>query len=122
MTSNFKDALEELLLKVTEELSTVAILNEATDDWVAVPTGTEVAEPDDNEAADVVEDWNERRASVAVMETDYRNIVRALQKINSGTYGMCEISGEPIEYDRLVANPAARTCIAHMNEEAQLSL
>ena len=25
----------------------------------------------------------------------------------------CEVGNEPIEFDRLLANPAARTCIAH---------
>ena len=39
----------------------------------------------------------------------------ALGKIENGTYGICEVSGEPIEADRLEANPAARTNKAHMN-------
>ena len=35
--------------------------------------------------------------------------------IAAGTYGTCEVSGEQIEEDRLEADPAARTCKAHMN-------
>jgi len=122
MTTHFKDTLAEMLRTVTEELNTIAVLNEESGDWVAVPVGTEVAEPDNNEAADVVEEWNERRALVAVVETDYRNIIRALEKIADNRYGVCEISGEPIEEKRLQANPAARTCIAHMNDEGTLAL
>ena len=54
------------------------------------------------------------------LETRYKNVTDALYKIeqNDGSYGVCEVSGEPIEEDRLEANPAARTCKAHMNESA----
>ena len=38
-----------------------------------------------------------------------------------GTYGSCEISGEAIEVERLEANPAARTCKAHIEREAELA-
>ena len=38
----------------------------------------------------------------------------ALEKIEKGTYGICETGGEKIEEDRLEANPSARTCKAHM--------
>jgi RNA polymerase-binding transcription factor DksA len=35
--------------------------------------------------------------------------------MENGTYGVCEKSGKPIELDRLMANPAARTCKEMMN-------
>lgn len=37
----------------------------------------------------------------------------ALKRIKDGTYGVCEVDGTPIEYDRLVALPWARTHVAH---------
>jgi DnaK suppressor protein len=122
MITKHQDKLEEMLLKVTAALTTIAAHDEVTGDWIAVPIGTEVSEPDENDEADVVEEWNERVATVAVLETDYRNIVRALEKIAAGTYGICEVSGELISDRRLEANPAARTCTAHMNDEGTLSL
>ncbi len=39
-------------------------------------------------------------------------IERALEKINNGTYGICERCGEPIEEKRLEAKPYARYCIS----------
>ena len=39
----------------------------------------------------------------------------ALERIEKGTYGICEVGNEEIEEDRLNANPAARTCKAHLN-------
>lgn len=37
-----------------------------------------------------------------------KEIAHALQKIEHGTYGICEISDAPIPYERLLANPIAR--------------
>lgn len=36
---------------------------------------------------------------------------RALERVSSGDYGSCERCGEPIAPGRLLARPAARTCI-----------
>ncbi len=45
----------------------------------------------------------------------------ALKKINDGTYGFCEETGEPIGLKRLIARPIATLCIAaqekHEREE-----
>lgn len=35
----------------------------------------------------------------------------ALERLEAGTYGMCERCGQPIAAERLIARPAARTCI-----------
>jgi DnaK suppressor protein len=35
----------------------------------------------------------------------------ALQRIDAGTYGICERCGQPIPAERLAARPAARTCV-----------
>lgn len=121
-TTTMKTRLEESLAAITTELRTIANYDDTSDNWEALPVGAESSEPDENDEADVVEEWNERRATVSVLETDYRNTKRALEKIAAGTYGICEISGEPIEEARLMANPAARTCIAHREEEDTLSL
>jgi RNA polymerase-binding transcription factor DksA len=37
----------------------------------------------------------------------------ALAKVDAGTYGLCEVCGEPIASARLEAMPAARYCITH---------
>ena len=48
------------------------------------------------------------------LEIRYNDIKDALDKIEKNKYGICEVSGEEIEEERLIANPAARTCKAHM--------
>ena len=37
----------------------------------------------------------------------------ALERVSDGTYGRCEVCGEPIPLARLEARPAARTCVRH---------
>lgn len=37
----------------------------------------------------------------------------ALQRMEAGTYGTCEVSGEQIEFERLQALPWARTTLEH---------
>lgn len=116
-----KEKLETELAEVTETLKGLGIHNpEVQKDWIATPGEEMDAEADPNVAADRVEEWNERRAEIAVMERRYNNIRRALKKIEDGTYGICEVSGEPIEEDRLLAFPAARTMAKHADEEGTL--
>ena len=117
-----KEALTRMLKNITEELNGLGIRNpEVPEDWIATPGEQIDSEADENVAADRVEEWDERRATLSVLETRYNNIRRALKKIEDGTYGTCEISGEPIEEERLVAHPAARTSIAHADEESSLA-
>jgi DnaK suppressor protein len=44
-------------------------------------------------------------------ETVLREIDAALQRIEDGTYGICEICGKPIEEERLEAIPWTRLCL-----------
>lgn len=45
-----------------------------------------------------------------------REIERALKKFDSGEYGLCEATGEPIGYARLNARPWARYSVTHKEE------
>ena len=119
----YKDKLDAALVAIVTELSTIGNYDAVNDNWEAVPDqDISNEDADENTSADYVESWNERRATLSDLEREYRDIKRALKKIDLGTYGLCEISGEPIEEKRLMARPDARTCIAHMNDEAQLPI
>jgi DnaK suppressor protein len=119
--THLRSRLEADLGRITEELEAIATYDEASDNWEAVPDNLS-AEADINVEADAVEEWNERRATVSALETEYRDIKRALHNIVTAAFGVCEICGEPIEAARLAVKPTARTCSQHMNEESQLSL
>jgi len=46
----------------------------------------------------------------------------ALQRMEEGTYGVCEACGQAIEPERLAALPIATLCIACAHQGAQLQL
>lgn len=122
-TAMYKDRLIELRHELTRELKSIGIHDpETPENWIAIPEGVDVGEADENVGADRVEEWDERVSTLALLETRWNNVNRAIKKIEAGTYGICEISGEEIEEARLDANPAARTCIAHKEEEIDLPL
>jgi RNA polymerase-binding transcription factor DksA len=46
-------------------------------------------------------------------ERDVDDIERALDRLDQGTHGTCEICGAPIAADVLAATPTVRTCAEH---------
>jgi DnaK suppressor protein len=120
--SAYRDTLSTLQTSLEQELKTIAEFNTTTGDWEVRMDDAIIGEADENDIADFGEEADERIATLAELETRYRNVIRALKKIEAGTFGICEISGEPIAEARLAANPAARTCQKHMEEEYDLPL
>ena len=48
-------------------------------------------------------------AAIATLEEDLKQVEKALKRIEEGTYGYDENTGEPIPIDRLEAYPEATT-------------
>jgi phosphoserine phosphatase RsbU/P len=46
----------------------------------------------------------------------------AIERMNDGTYGICEECHEPIEEERLLADPLLRFCLPHLTPEQQQEL
>jgi DnaK suppressor protein len=46
-------------------------------------------------------------------ERDVDDVERALNRLDDGTYGTCEVCGATIPEDVLADEPARRTCAAH---------
>ena len=46
----------------------------------------------------------------------------AMQRMEQGTYGICEVCHDPVEKDRLLADPLTRLCIDHLTHEEQRAL
>lgn len=51
-----------------------------------------------------------------------REVDSALERMQSGTYGICEECQEPIEADRLIADPLIRLCLDHLSAEQRRAL
>lgn len=59
-----------------------------------------------------VEGYVDNLAVEANLEHELRDVLDALEKMDAGTYGVCEKTGTEIALDRLRAYPAARTAIS----------
>lgn len=113
----YKEALEKELAELETELSKLGVQNPSDpSEWQVKNPNLDIMTADENEAGDKNEELHVNSIILDELAVRYNNVTRALKKIADGTYGMCEIGGEPIEEERLAANPAARTCKAHVSE------
>jgi RNA polymerase-binding transcription factor DksA len=117
---NIKQQKDRLLVEekmLIEELSKIGLFNKETGTWNATHADMPNEETsDDDMQADIFEEMEENSATGEILCERLQDVRDALEKIDKGQYGICELSGEEIEEDRLIANPAARTCKAMMNK------
>ena len=73
---------------------------------------------DNSSSADIVDQassYTEKNVEMRAINRQIKLISKidgALKKIQNGTYGFCEDTGEPIGLKRLMARPVATLCIA----------
>jgi sigma-B regulation protein RsbU (phosphoserine phosphatase) len=51
-----------------------------------------------------------------------REVDSALERMNKGTYGLCEECHEPVEQGRLMADPLVRYCLDHLTQPQRAAL
>lgn len=56
---------------------------------------------------------DEQRALAADLREQLSEVDSAIERLDAGTYGVCQTCGERIPDERLEAVPTARFCIAH---------
>ncbi|HMO79073.1 MAG TPA: hypothetical protein PJ997_01570 [Candidatus Paceibacterota bacterium] len=106
----FKQKLLKEQERLISELQSVGRINPDNPmDWE--PTAGEIEEnaSDKNDQADNIEQYEQNAAILKELEIELNEVKHALEKIEKGTYGICEESGNPISTKRLEAYPAART-------------
>ena len=111
--------MEKMLIsereRVEKELSSLGIKDPASPGgWETSGGEIDHSATESDELADRQEEFEERDEELNALKLRYTDVTDALKKIEDGTYGTCEVRGEAIEEERLMANPAARTCIAHL--------
>lgn len=103
--AKFKERLEEMRDKLTHQYSTAA---------VEVQTPDEATGYSQHQADEGTDDFD-RTISIELTTKEQellRQILRALEKIQDGTYGVCDISGDEIPRARLDVMPYACTTVA----------
>jgi|SRR3989344_3890525 len=112
----FKKELEDEAKRLEDELKSVGAKKnpDNPDDWEATVEDVPTMTADKNEMADRLENFEQSRSTEVTLELRLNNVKKALEKIENNTYGVCEECGETISEERLKANPAATTCVKHM--------
>ena len=109
----FRGALEAEKDSIEEELASHGRIQSETGLWRGNSSGLSGQEADPTDAADQIEELVTNVPLVEELEKRHRDIKDAIEKMDDGGFGACEVCGESIPVDRLEANTAARTCIAH---------
>jgi len=117
LLEELKKQLLDKKAQLEEELNKVAVRDEVSGVWEAKYID-EDRDPEVN--ANEVEEWANETSVVNVLIKDYEAVERALQKMENGTYGKCEVCGADISVERLQAFPEATTCIKCASSEPTL--
>ena len=113
-TEQFKKKLLAEKAELEKELGSIGRRSSgAAGGWEATPGDMQVDSADENEVADKLEELEENTSIVSQLDKQLSEIDAALDRIEKGTYGICEACGKPIEIERLQANPSARISIKH---------
>lgn len=102
---------EKLVLeknRIKEELGRIAKPIKNTDDYST--NFTNIGDDEDENASEV-EEYTDNLALETAFEKQLKEIDEALEKMELGTYGKCENCKTDIPLDRLMAYPAAKTCL-----------
>jgi DnaK suppressor protein len=106
------EQIETLRNKLLSERATIVPPEPVAPDEPPTPDVGDIQDAAATEAAQLTE-----RTLAEHAQARLRDIDSALQRIREGTYGICEVSDEPIPAARLLAFPTARTTV-----EAQAQL
>ena len=110
-TNRFREALLQERERVTKA---IGYLHKENPGNIEDETGEVVGTLDSDNYGDTATVTYDRELDYSLeenSETVLREIDAALQRIEDGTYGVCERCGKPIEEERLEAIPWARLCL-----------
>jgi len=113
-----KKALVDEQLQLEKSLSDNGKVIDGDGDWAATVPKADESEEDYTVQADRMEEFFTRGAAVGELEARLENVKLALGKMDNDTYGLSTVSNDPIEIERLLANPAATTTIAEIQTQS----
>jgi len=80
---------------------------------VAASRDTNADDEHDPEGTTIAFERSQVDALVRQAREHLAEVDAALARVEAGTYGICEVCGEPVPDGRLEARPTARTCVEH---------
>ena len=93
-----KKRLEDNILNLKDEMESIVLKDDINDM---------------EDMASVESESMHHRELIKQQQHELDEVIHALSKIKSGTYGVCEESGDSIPLDRLRAEPHTRYCLKY---------
>ncbi|MDR7253494.1 RNA polymerase-binding transcription factor DksA [Nocardioides sp. BE266] len=105
------DTRERLAVERQQALDRLASLTGDYDAVVAASLDTNADDEHDPEGHTIAFERSQIGALVRQVRHHVAEVDAALERVDAGTYGVCEVCGRPVGEARLDALPAARTCV-----------
>lgn len=99
---------------VADRERTAALIDSLTGNVSSILEATRSTATDDEhdpEGSTIAFERSQASSMLAGAERELAELDLALARLADGSYGRCERCGGPIPQERLVARPAARTCV-----------
>ena len=80
---------------------------------VAASQNSNADDEHDPEGQTIAYERSQLAALTEAVSSHLAELDGAADRLAEGTYGDCEVCGEPIPVERLLVRPAARTCVTH---------
>ncbi|SDC92193.1 transcriptional regulator, TraR/DksA family [Paenibacillus sp. UNCCL117] len=123
LTADQKKQIEALLRQEREELQ-AHFDRQADDEADTLRDQTGELSAYDNHPAEMGTETFEKGRDQAVdrsLELQLERIDQALARLDTEEFGICEVSGEPIGFERLMAVPYATRCVEHAEDDVGAS-
>jgi RNA polymerase-binding transcription factor DksA len=108
MTSSLEEQLAAERLRTLEH---IAALDRDRTGLIESSTGAGVDDEHDPEGATIAFERAQLEALLDQSRQHLSELDRSVRQLEEGTYGRCEVCGDPIAPERLAARPTASTCI-----------
>lgn len=109
----FKDLLLKEQDRLVEAMQTMGALQDAVSGhWETHTDPNDNKELEKDMLSDKFEEESTNEGVLDTLEERLKEVNDALVKIENGTYGVCTKCGKQIEEEKLLANPAATTCMS----------
>ncbi|KAA1373578.1 TraR/DksA family transcriptional regulator [Aeromicrobium fastidiosum] len=98
-----------------EHVAASTLLASLTRDFEGIVEASADSNADDEhdpEGSTIAFERSQVSTMIGQARTRMSEVAAALQRLDAGTYGVCEVCGEPIPPGRLEARPVARRCVA----------
>jgi RNA polymerase-binding protein DksA len=108
LRAELKTKLEEEKAKLEDEIGKIAKPTGTSGDF---ETKFDEIGTDKDDSATEVEEYTDNLAVETSLESQLKDVIDALKRMEDGTYGICENCHEEIDIERLRIYPSAKVCI-----------